>query len=165
MVARQIVSNLLDQLQSLWSLVALYIDPTAQSRQDAGKPIRDFFEILLGLAPSIVTIKPQMTIAQRFCLLWTACLEDCFKTQSSTDRQSSLDLVHVILNPTLRAIEQIPELGLILNTHLGPSRFEEATEERSASSATNLPLVRSLTRYLALCNLLTWIGVFLAIFA
>ncbi len=159
MLARRIVSNLLDQLQSLWSLVVLHIDPMARSRQDAGSLIRDFFETLLDLAPRIVTIKLRMNIVQRYCLLWTACVEDCFKTQALADRQFSLDLVHVIHDHTLRATEQIPELALTLNSQLGSSRQEDATEERSGSPANYHPLVRRVTHYLVVCNMLTCTGV------
>lgn len=140
MMARLAVSDVLNHFQRLWSVIEVLVDFESQVSQDSALMILDFFDSLLMVASQIVNIRSKMPFVQRYCLLWATCVESSTRLGNG---QWDSTLGHAILELTLRASRQIPELGRALDAQLIPLISGSGTYGNSEPSTVSQSTVRS----------------------
>jgi hypothetical protein len=140
---RQSLAYSLDQLQRLWQFIVLYINSMQQPREDVGPPILEFVQSLQAISRRIVSLRPEMSFVQKYCLRWTACVEDCLKMLAIGNEFMSQSLFNSITESMFVSAQEIPEIVVAVNEQLGPLMQNEETDQLLGPSKSNGHQVRS----------------------
>ena len=140
---RQSLAYSLDQLQRLWQFIVLYINSMLQPRGDVGFLILEFVQSLQAISRRIVSLRPEMSFVQKYCLRWTVCVEDCLKMLVTGNEFLSQSLFNSVTESMLVSAQEIPEIVVAVNEQLGPLMQNEETDQLLEPSKSNGHQVRS----------------------
>jgi hypothetical protein len=141
--SRKSVAYSLDQLQRLWQLIALYINSAPPPREGVGLLILEFVQSLQAISRRIVSLRPEMSLMQKCCLRWTACIEDCLKMLVTGNEFMSQSLLNLVTESMLVSAQEIPEIVVAVNEQLGPLAQNEEADQLLGPSKPNGHQVRS----------------------
>jgi hypothetical protein len=140
--SRKSLAYSLDQLQRLWQLIALYINSVPPPREGVGLLILEFVQSLQAISRRIVSLRPEMSLMQKCCLRWTACIEDCLKMLVTGNEFMSQSLLNSVTESMLVSAQEIPEIVVALNEQLGPLMQNEEADQLLGPSKSNGHKVR-----------------------
>jgi hypothetical protein len=143
MAVRRNISNSLYQLQHLWRFVLLYANIIPPPRQDVSPLILEFLQALQAVARQIVSFRPKMSFVQRYCLLWTVCVEDCLKMLATSNSFLSQNLINSITDLMLVSAREIPEMVVVVNEQLGPLLQNQDIDKSGGLSPSGAHQVRN----------------------
>jgi hypothetical protein len=139
---RQSLACSLDQLQRLWQFIVLYINSILQPREDISLLILEFVQSLQAISRWIVSLRPEMSFVQKYCLRWTVCVEDCLKMLGTGNESMSQSLLNSVTEAMLVSAQEIPEIVVAMNEQLEPLMQNEEADQLLGPSKSNGHQVR-----------------------
>lgn len=114
-----------------------------QPREGVGLLILEFVQSLQVISGRIVSLRPEMSFVQKYCLRWMVCVEDCLKMLLTGNEFMSQSLFNSVTESMLISAQEIPEIVVAVNEQLGPLMQKEETDQLPGPSKSNGYQVRS----------------------